>query len=154
LSREKNEEKSRTEKKVFVDTSIIVDVDRGKKDAIELCRLLTRTNSALISTVTVSEILTGSYLRNDYKTALGKAEKVLGEFTWVSLDGEIARLVAELNAYLISNGLPIEYEDVAIAASCLSTGCEILLTENKDHFARIPKLKSKVKTPKELLHRF
>ncbi len=134
---------------VFVDTSIFVDVDRGRKEAIELCKQLTLKNRALISTISVSEILTGSYLRKDYKAALAKAERVLGEFRWVPLDGGIARLVAEINAYLISKGLPIQYEDVAIAASCIAEGCDILLTENKDHFTRIPRLKGKVKSPKE-----
>jgi len=134
---------------VFVDTSIIVDVDRGKQDVIELCKQLTGTNSAYISTVTVSEILTGSYLRRDYKVAVNKAERVLSQFRWVALNGEVAKLVAELNAYLISKGQLIEYQDVAIAASFLLESCDVLLTENKDHFERLPNLRGKVKTPKE-----
>ena len=141
-------------KTVFVDTSIIVDVDRGKQDVIELCKKLTSTNSAFISTVSVSEILTGSYLRKDYKNALKKAEKVLGQFRWVPLNGEVAKLVAELNAYLISKGQPIEYQDVAIAASFLMVCCDVLLTENKEHFERLPNLKGKVMTPKEFCQRF
>jgi predicted nucleic acid-binding protein len=135
----------------LVDTSIIVDVDRGKQDVIELCKQLTRTNSAYISTVSVSEILTGSYLRRDYKTAVNKAEKVLSQFQWVPLDGEVAKIVAELNAYLISQGQPIEYQDVAIAASFLLKSCNVLLTENKAHFERLPNLKGKVMTPKEFI---
>ncbi len=141
-------------KNVFVDTSIIVDVDRGKQDVIELCKKLTSTNSAFISTVSVSEILTGSYLRKDYKNALKKAEKVLGQFRWVPLNGEVAKLVAELNAYLISKGQPIEYQDVAIAASFLMVCCDVLLTENKEHFERLPNLKGKVMTPKEFCQQF
>jgi predicted nucleic acid-binding protein len=138
-------------KTVFVDTSIIVDVDRGKEDVIELCKRLTSTNSAFISTVSVSEILTGAYLRKDYKVAVKKAEKVLNQFRWVTLNGEAAKLVAELNAYLISKGQPIEYQDVAIAASFLFECCNVLLTENKEHFERLPNLKGKVMTPKEFL---
>ncbi len=134
---------------VLVDTSIIVDVDRGKEDVIELCKRLTSTNSAFISTVTVSEILTGSYLRKDYKTAVTKAERVLNQFQWIALNGETAKVIAQLNAYLISKGQPIEYQDVAIAASFLLECCDVLLTENKDHFERFPNLKGKVKTPKE-----
>jgi predicted nucleic acid-binding protein len=134
---------------VFVDTSIIVDVDRGKQDVIELCKQLTSTNSAYISTVSVSEILTGSYLRKDYKTAIKKAEKVLSQFRWVSLNGETAKLIAELNAYLILKGQLIEYQDVAIAASFLLEHCDVMLTENKEHFERLPNLKGKVMTPKE-----
>ncbi|NLE03581.1 MAG: type II toxin-antitoxin system VapC family toxin [Crenarchaeota archaeon] len=135
--------------KIFVDTSIIVDVDRGKQDVIDLCIRLTSTNSAFISTVTVSEILTGSYLRRDYKTAVRKAEKVLSQFCWVPLNGETAKLVAELNAYLISKGQPIEFQDVVIAASFLLECCDVLLTENKEHFDRFPNPKNKVMTPKE-----
>ena len=141
-------------KTVFVDTSIIVDVDRGKEDVIELCKRLTSTNSALISTVSVSEILTGSYLRKDYKSAVKKAEKVLSQFRWVPLNGEVSKFVAELNAYLISKGQPIEYQDVAIASSFLMEGCDILLTENKEHFERMPNLKGKVMTPKEFCQEF
>ena len=145
----KNKKTTNETQNVFVDTSIIVDVDRGKQDVIDLCKRLTSTNCAFISTVTVSEILTGSYLRKDYKTAVKKAEKVLSQFRWVSLNGEAARLIAELNAYLISKGQPIEYQDVAIAASFLIECCDVLLTENKDRFERLPNLKDKVMTPKE-----
>ena len=151
---QKNKKTAEENKTVFVDTSIIVDVDRGKQDIIELCKKITSTNSAFISTVSVSEILTGSYLRKDYKNALKKAEKVLGQFRWVPLNGEVAKLVAELNAYLISKGQPIEYQDVAIAASFLMVPCDLLLTENKEHFERLPNLKGKVLTPKEFCQQF
>jgi predicted nucleic acid-binding protein len=132
-----------------VDTSIIVDVDRGREDVIELCKQLTSTDSAFISAVSVSEILTGSYLRKDYAVAVKKAEKVLSQFRWVSLSGDVAKVVAQLNAYLISKGQPIEYQDVVIAASFLVTRYDVLLTENKSHFERFPNLKGKVMTPKE-----
>ena len=105
--------------KVLVDTSIIVDVDRGKQDVIELCKQLTSTNNAYISTVSISEILTGAYLRKDHEKAVKKAEKILSQFRWIPLNGETAKLVAELNAYLIANGQPIEYQDVAIVACFL-----------------------------------
>ena len=146
---QKNKKTTSEIQNVFVDTSIIVDVDRGKQEVIDLCKRLTSTNSAFISTVSVSEILTGSYLRKDYKTAVKKAEKVLSQFRWVPLNGEATKLVAELNAYLISKGQPIEYQDVAIAASFLLECCDVLLTENKDHFERLPNLKGKVMTPRE-----
>jgi len=134
---------------VLVDTSIIVDVDRGREDVIELCKQLTSTDSAFISTVSVSEVLTGSYLRKDYAVAVNKAEKVLNQFRWVPLNGEVAKVVAQLNAYLLAKGQPIEYQDVVIAASFLVTRCAVLLTENKSHFERFPNLRGKVMTPKE-----
>jgi len=146
---DKKETATKETRRAFVDTSIIVDVDRGKQDVIDLCKRLTFTGNAYISTVSVSEILTGSFLRKDYKAAVKRAEKVLNQFRWVPLDGKVAKLIAELNAYLISKGQPIEYQDVAIAASFLLECCDVLLTENKDHFGRLPNLKGKVMTPKE-----
>jgi len=134
---------------VLVDTSIIVDVDRGKQDVIELCEQLTSTDSAFISTVSVSEILTGSHLRKDNVAAVKKAEGVLNQFRWVPLNGEVAKHTAQLNAYLISKGQPTEFQDVVIAASFLEECCDVLLTENKEHFERLPNLKGKVMTPKE-----
>lgn len=139
--------------KILLDTSIIVDVDRGKRAVIETCKELTRKHSALVSTVTVSEILTGSYLRPDYPRAVAKAKKILGQFTWISLDGAVAEKLAQLNAYLIAEGQPIEYQDNAIAATCLATESDILLTNNIEHFTRIPALKAKVLTPTELRER-
>ena len=139
---------------VFIDTSIIVDLDRGEEDVIELCKQLTRTNNAIISTVSVSEVLTGSYLRKDYRAAVNKAEKVLNQFRVVPLNEEVAKLIAQLNAYLISKGQSIQYQDVAIAASFLVECCDALLTENKDHFERLPNLKGKVLTPKEFCQEF
>jgi predicted nucleic acid-binding protein len=150
----KNKKTPDVAKSVFVDTTIIVDVDRGKQDVIELCKQLTSADSAFISTVTVSEILTGSYLRKDYRNAIKKAERVLSQFRWVPLNGEVAKLIAELNAYLISKGEPIEYQDVAIAASFLITCCDVLLTENVDHFRRLPNLKGRVMTPKEFINKY
>jgi predicted nucleic acid-binding protein len=141
-------------KMVCVDTSIIVDVDRGNEEVIALCKQLTSTNSAFISTISVSEILTGSYLRKDYRAAVKKAEKVLSQFRWLTLNGETAKIIAQLNAYLISKGQPIEYQDVAIAASFLLACCNVLLTENKEHFERLPNLKGKVMTPKEFYQKF
>jgi predicted nucleic acid-binding protein len=138
---------------VLVDTSIIVDVDRGKQEVIELCKQLTRIGCAYISTVSVSEILTGSYLRKDYNLALKKADRVLSQFRWIPLNGDVAKLVAEINAHLISKGQPIEYQDVVIAASFLFECCDVLLTENKDHFERLPNLQGKVMTPKEFIQK-
>ena len=40
--------------------------------------------------VTVSEILTGSYLTKDSKKSVLEAKRIMGQFIWVELDAEIA----------------------------------------------------------------
>jgi predicted nucleic acid-binding protein len=52
--------------------------------------------------------------------------------------------------YLITNGLPIEYQDVAIAATFIREKGAWLLTGNKKHFDIIPSVDKAAVTPAEL----
>jgi predicted nucleic acid-binding protein len=135
--------------KVFVDTSIIVDIAKGKQDVISLCEQLTHMGNVYICPLCISEVLTGAYLRKDYKIAVKKAEKVLDQFRQVLMaDGE-DELIAEFNAYLIAKVLPVVYQDVVIAVNFVLGNGDVLLTENKERFMHLPKLNDKVMTPKE-----
>ena len=136
--------------KVVLDTSVIVEVDRKSEETIKtIKKLLDDGHDILVSTVTISEIFTGSYLRKDFKKALSEARKVLGQFVWVDLNSEIAEKTAQYMAYLVSEGKTIEYQDVAIAATFRVTGSDYLLTLNKAHFESIPELKNKIYEPRE-----
>ncbi len=137
--------------KIFIDTSVIVDIERGKEETAGLLEsLIEKNNSVLISAVVASEIFTGTYLRTDYKKAAKKAKELFTCFHIVPLDMEIAEIIGKLNAYLIANGLPIEYQDVAIAATFVHEKGDWLLTENKKHFTVIPGVEKTAVTPAEL----
>ncbi len=137
--------------KIFIDTSIVVDIERGKEETAGLLdRLIEKNNSILISAVVASEIFTGTYLRADYKKATKKAKELFTCFQIVPLDMEIAEIIGKLNAYLIANGLPIEYQDVAIAATLVRGKGDWLLTQNKRHFDIIPGVEKAAITPAEL----
>ncbi|MBI3412650.1 MAG: type II toxin-antitoxin system VapC family toxin [Candidatus Aenigmarchaeota archaeon] len=136
--------------KVVLDTSVIVEIDRKSEETIKIIkRLVDGGHDILVSTITISEILTGSYLRKDFKKALFEARRILGQFIWVDLSSEIAEKTAQYMAYLVSEGKTIEYQDVAIAATFRTTGSDYLLTLNKMHFESIPELKGKVYGPAE-----
>ncbi|MCZ7404498.1 MAG: hypothetical protein O8C67_06155, partial [Candidatus Methanoperedens sp.] len=92
----------------------------------------------------------GTYLRTDYKKATKKAKELFTCFHIVPLDMEIAEIIGKLNAYLIANGLPIEYQDVAIAATFIREKGDWLLTGNKKHFDIIPGVEKAAITPAEL----
>jgi len=140
--------------KIFIDTSIVVDIERGKEETAGLLeRLIEENNSISISSVVASEIFTGTYLRTDYKKATKKANELFTCFHIVPLDMEIAEIIGKLNAYLIANGLPIEYQDVAIAATFLQEKGDRLLTKNKKHFTIIPGLEKAAVTPAEFKKR-
>lgn len=136
--------------RVLLDTSVIVEIDRLNKDVLALLKELTSKNVELVvSTVTISEILTGSYLSKRAKKAVLEAKKILSQFLWIDLDGEVAEKTGKLLAYLIIEGKMVEYQDVVIAATFFASHSDYLITLNKSHFLVFPKLKGKVFTPVE-----
>lgn len=136
--------------RVSLDTGIIVDVERGNQEVVELLdSLISRGDQIFVSSVVLSEIFTGTYLREDYKKAVKKAKKLFTLFEVVPLDSEIAEIIGEINAHLIANGSPVEYQDVAIAATFLHRKGDYLLTENREHFSRIPGVEEKIFGPEE-----
>jgi predicted nucleic acid-binding protein len=85
----------------------------------------------------------------DYMQATQKARNLFSNFEIVPLNMEIAEIIGQINAFLITDGSVIEYQDVAIAATFLHKDGDYLLTESKKHFIRIPAMKDKVQTPGE-----
>jgi predicted nucleic acid-binding protein len=137
--------------KIFFDTSAIVELERKNKLIIDLIKRLINKNADLyISVITLSEILTGCYLRDDCERASLEAKRVLSQFIWMDVDSKIAEKTAEFLAHLIKNGKIIEYQDIVIGAAFNIVRGDCILTLNKKHFDFIAELKGKVFTPKEL----
>ncbi|NOZ76966.1 MAG: type II toxin-antitoxin system VapC family toxin [Euryarchaeota archaeon] len=136
--------------KLSLDTSVIVDIDRGKRDVIEVLDRALEEHTVFVSCVVASEIFTGTHLQKDHRRGTRKARELFSKFEMVPLDMEIAEMAGEISAFLISEGRPIEYQDVAIAATFLHRQGDYLLTENREHFERIPKLEGKVLYPVDL----
>ncbi len=138
--------------KILVDTSILVEIDRQNKEAVFfLQELLIGKHELFISTITVAEILTGSYLRKNTHASLLVAKDILNNFLWIDVDGETAEIVAQLYAklFLEKKQEQIEYADVLIAGCFLRAHCDVLLTLNKKDFILVDLLKDKVSTLEE-----
>lgn len=137
---------------VVFDTTGIVDVDRQREPTIALLETLTAENHDLfVSTVTVAEVLTGANLHEDPEQAYAGARRILGQFQWIDLDGNVAEEIGRLMAYLYAEGEPIGFQDVAIAASHLSINGDVLVTSNEKHFSRLPSVEEDIRTPTMLL---
>ena len=135
--------------KILLDTSILVDVDRGKEPTIELLSRLIRSEAELlVSTITISEILTGAYLNSG--KAVAKAKEILGQFQFIDFDAEAADEAAKFTSHRIHFGIPIPFEDIAIAACAKVAKSDFLLTTNKKDFD-MPYLRGKVFTPREFM---
>jgi|Deesub1362A_J573_1020465.scaffolds.fasta_scaffold00054_151 predicted nucleic acid-binding protein len=125
--------------KISLDTSVIVDLERGKLSLRQLDKY-----DVFISSVVAAEIFTGTHLRRDSKKVTSKARNLLSLFEVVPFDFRIAEIAGRINAYLISNGFPVEFEDVVIAATFLQKKGDVLVTNNVRHFNRIPEVSEKV----------
>ena len=136
--------------KICFDSTILIEIARKRQESIDLTKnLMENSHEIIISAVTVSEILAGVHRRENHEKAEQEAKTVLSQFDWISLNGEIAKKTGKLMAYLYQNGMIIEYQDVAIAATAIETNSDYLITLNKKHFERLPELKGKVFTPPE-----
>ena len=127
--------------KVSLDTSAIVDLERGK---VSIRHFI--DHDVFISSVVAAEIFTGTHLRTDRRTATNKARKLLSLFEIIPLDMKIAEITGKINAYLISNGMPVDFEDSVIAATFIHKKGDVLVTNNLKHFKRIPEISDKVLT--------
>ncbi len=73
--------------KIFIDTTIVIDIERGNEEIDNLLQHLISTgNSVFVSTVVASEVFTGTYLRQDYKKATKKAKELFSCFNIIPLD--------------------------------------------------------------------
>ena len=126
---------------LVLDTSIIVDAQRGKFDLD-----LTLTNFAhtdiLISSITVSELFLGIHFsREEFRQKrLSYVEGILEDLSIIDFDYKLAQTHANISAQLRKEGNLIGPNDLIIAATCIHYQ-HSLLTFNIKEFSRVPNLK-------------
>lgn len=138
-----------TQLKILIDSTVLIDIERKNEETLELVESMTANNEQLIiSVVTVTEILTGAYLRGRREN-LSEAKTLLAQFLSVPLTEEIADRTAQYLAFLLDKGSPIDFKDIAIAATFSVLKGDFLLTQNKKHFEVMPELGNAVRTVSE-----
>lgn len=137
--------------RVLIDTCVLIDLERGEKDAIDFFEELDKISAEMvISPVSASELYTGVYLSENLEKNLARANVVISQFQIAHLDIKTAEETGKLLAYRQIKNLPKYYEDCAIAATAISSRADFLITDNKEDF-NFPNLCGKVYTPKEFL---
>ncbi len=124
---------------LMVDTNVLIDSERA---GVTIDFALQPLEQLHINTVIASELLTGVFRavseeRRDQRLAF--VESVFNSAIVYAFTLEIARLHAELQAYLKKKGTPIGAHDLIIAATALYYG-HSLLTDNVRDFSRVPNL--------------
>ena len=135
--------------RIVIDSTVLIDIERKNKETLDLVKSLLANNEELIiSTVTISEVLTGVYYIGK-REGLLDARTVLSQFSPVALDAEVADKTAQFVAFLLKNGSHVDFKDVAIAATFAATKSDFLITQNKKHFEIIPEIGNKARTISE-----
>ena len=120
---------------IIFDTDILINVGRGKTEAVNCLQTLTQTSTPAISIVTQMELIVGC---RD-KTELQTLAKFLARFQIIKITEQISvKSVELLNQYRLSHGLLIA--DALIAATALEAD-ENFITENQKDFRFISGLK-------------
>ena len=131
----------------LLDTTVVIDIDRGGSEILNKVRKLDRTGTHAISVVTQYEFYWGIFRRyqrgsKKYEEAMDKAEMLFSRFYVLPVTPEIAIKAAEIGTYLVSQGKEVDIMDTYIAATAILHRL-ILLTANMAHFEDIDKLKVK-----------
>lgn len=117
---------------MILDTNIIIDFLKGKKEAV---KLINNSKGVLgTTTITVFELFSG--LKNDETEQISN---FLGELYIFEQDKTSAILGGNINRQLISKGQQIDPQDCMIAGICIRNNLP-LITTNKRHFERIENL--------------
>lgn len=121
-------------KTFFLDTSVIIDYLRGKKDAVDLVNNL--KGRLVSSNVCLSELYEGIFRSKNKNVESTILEFFSGLSKTYGLNQKIAQEFGSLRKNLKQKGEIIEDIDLIIAATCVVYGLN-LVTSNKKHFSRI-----------------
>lgn len=126
-------------KRFLIETSVIVDYLRGKKEMVELVNNL--EGELTSSFVCLAELYEGvCRLKKNKKAEAGVLNLFKGLNEVHGLDKEIAKNFGRIRYELKVKGRAIEDLDILIAATCFAHNL-ILVTKNIKHFSRIEGLK-------------
>jgi tRNA(fMet)-specific endonuclease VapC len=123
----------------LLDTDTLSAVMKGNPLVLARARAyLAEHGSLALSIITRYEILRGLKAKNA-TSQVQAFDRLCGSCRIVSLTDEVVVRAAEIYAELKQRGEPIGDADILIGASALTQGLAVV-TNNEDHFRRIPGL--------------
>jgi tRNA(fMet)-specific endonuclease VapC len=120
---------------VLIDTSVVIDAERGRRPLDEAVG----DEDRAISVITASELLHGVHRAATEQIRLRRhayVEQVLANLEPLPITTQIARVHAELWAGLEVDGVRLESHDLWIAATAIAHGMRVA-SANVRHFERV-----------------
>lgn len=115
--------------RLMLDTTVLIDALRSRKDRRQLLADLVRAGHTLnISALNVAEIYTGVRVGEEAAT-----ESFLGAFGCFDINAKTGRMAGELRNKWARKGRTLALADTIIAAAAIENQC-VLMTDNQKDF--------------------
>tara|TARA_B100001248_G_C27386378_1_gene459883 strand:- start:1132 stop:1536 length:405 start_codon:yes stop_codon:yes gene_type:complete len=127
---------------LVLDTSVLIEAERGKLSLSSLLRKTFTKESIYISSISVSELYLGALLsqKSFKEQRTTSIEIMISSLIILDFDSKVAKAHAKAWSQLKKKGILISPYDLIIAATCLYHQ-HSLLTFNIKEFSRVPNLK-------------
>lgn len=123
----------------LIDSDWLIDALSGNQRALSLLDHLAPTEPA-ISVISMAEVCDGAHGAPDPAPALLRVREFLGTYEILPVSQAVAERFAAERAMLRRQGMLIDDMDLLIAATALEHDL-VLVTRNRRHFARVPRLR-------------
>ncbi|MEM3126881.1 MAG: PIN domain-containing protein [Candidatus Woesearchaeota archaeon] len=123
-----------------LETSFLVDILKKEISAGKLMNELENFEPRLVvASPSIKELWAGALLSKKKEQEKAKINELMTNFEVLSLDENSAKEAAEIEFELTKKGLPIDVEDVMIAAIAKTNGEKVVTRD--EHFVRVSGLK-------------
>lgn len=127
--------------RICIDTDILIDHLRGKREIVSYIEKLEEAGSMLSTTsINAFELYYGAYKTRKREKNVAAVRNLLSRLILLNFNYEASVKAGEILAYIESRGRIIDYRDLFIGVTALVNGFT-LLTRNVKHFKYIPGLK-------------
>jgi len=130
--------------KVLFDTSVLIDILKGKKEAVSKVEELKEKSEFYTSSINVYEILRGIMViksKSDQKIHMAAMDTLLTSIHILDFDIAASEKSSIIYSELRQKGIKIDEDDYLIAGICISNGIDMLITRDR-HFESVTQLKS------------
>ncbi|MEM2131413.1 MAG: type II toxin-antitoxin system VapC family toxin [Candidatus Woesearchaeota archaeon] len=127
-----------------MDTNILIDLLRGKKEIVEKTKKLKDYYIDIsITEITLFELYKGVFLTNNPNEIIQKIEDLIKNIEILKTNKQAYLIFGKTYSELRKKGNLIEDFDLIIASICIANN-KTLITKNKAHFEKISSLKLEI----------
>lgn len=125
---------------IFVDTTVLIDIERGRKGVRDVLESIDDEEVVMISSVSLHELYVGiGYTREKLGIDASRKKeenirKICDDFGIVDLSQKILTRSGEKEGELLAKGIATDMEDIMIGITAEIMNATSLITRNPDHF--------------------